>query len=149
MLSDDQKVRIGEPVPMDWVGRKWYLISVRQGQDYAAREWLEENDVAVFMMEQRDVKRPGGRGPRKLVDDANRGKVEHLPAALGQPDFTGWDKIKVGTAEWEAWQDWFTANDYPALPTPYGDERWVWVPSKMPPPIKSDGDDLDDYESLG
>ena len=66
-MDDDQKVRIGKPVPLDWVGRNWYLATVRGGQDYAAREWLEDQGVAVFMLEGTESVRPGGKGKRSMV----------------------------------------------------------------------------------
>lgn len=45
------KVRMGEPVPLQWSGLDWYVAAVDHGRDGEAREWLEGKSIPVFMVE--------------------------------------------------------------------------------------------------
>jgi hypothetical protein len=61
-------VRLGSSVPFEWVSLSWYVASVAGGKDDAARAWLEDCGVPVFMLEGKQAYRPRGpqRGPRLL-----------------------------------------------------------------------------------
>lgn len=68
------KIRIGTPVPFEWVGLEWYVACVRQGRDYRARDLLEAAGLPVFMMERRVAVRRGkrlgnGNGGRREMTD--------------------------------------------------------------------------------
>ena len=67
VVENPNKVRIGKPVPDDWITLPWYVATCKPGQDHAARDELEAVGVPVFMMEGRDC--PKRRhGKRALVD---------------------------------------------------------------------------------
>ena len=56
-------VRLGNAVPLEWTGLEWFVACVERGRDREAREWLEQADVPVFMLEGRKAYRRGMSGP--------------------------------------------------------------------------------------
>ena len=67
-----------------------------------------------------------------LDRDALDGREWSVPPDVMLPDLDGYERIAAGGEEWDAWQAWFDANDWPLLPMPPGRDRWVWVPSRLP-----------------
>lgn len=91
------------------------------------------------------------RGEFPRVAEMDDLAVQNKPSPPPQnPDLAsgGYVTVHVGSPEWEAWQGWFEANDYPPLPTPPGKDRYVWIPKEPPSdftPMTSSMSDEDIY----
>ena len=70
-----------------------------------------------------------------MDESSLQGRSLYSPAGYEHPDTDGYSKIKHGSDEWNAWQSWFDAMDYIPLPDPKGSDRYVWVPTMLPPKI--------------
>ena len=67
----------------------------------------------------------------KMDDDAGLGRTGCLPPGTRQPDTSDYISIQQGSPEWEAWEAWHKAMDYPFI-NPPGKDRFVWLPAVIP-----------------
>lgn len=67
-MSDVTRIRIGDGVPLEWAGLPWYVATIADKCDRAARQWLEDEGLHVFMLEGRKPVRIANRGAWVLRD---------------------------------------------------------------------------------
>ena len=66
-----------------------------------------------------------------MDDDAQNGKGMVLPAQTPMPDIENYVRVKQGSPEWGAWENWHMANDYPWI-NPEKFREYIWLPATLP-----------------
>jgi DNA-binding MarR family transcriptional regulator len=115
-----------------WMAWRLHLLATLPARPWqptaAQRTMIASGKGHLFDDNRRNAKYPLVHA---LDIDAERGLGRRLKPGEEAPDADSFVRIKRGSDEWHAWQQWHQERDWPWINPPKHVE-WVFVPSSMP-----------------